>query len=821
MKLERILLWLLLLCIAGGVQAGVITGIVTSIGGEPLPFANVYVQGTTFGTTTNGEGNYRLDLSAGTYQIVYQYIGYKKKITEIVVGTGTQRQDMVLEAEDIRIQEVVVNAGEDPAYPIMRKAIEQRDRYYNMVQAFKCQAYVKGMQRLTSAPDKVFGFEVNFDGTLDSNNAGIVYLSESISELSMMKPDKVKEVMISSKVSGDSRTFSWNRASDLAEFDFYRSSLRIDFLSERIFISPLSDNAFMYYKFRLEGVFSEDGKLINKIAVIPKRGSDPVFRGYIYIVENDWRIHSTELTLVKESQINYLDTLNFNYTYVPVNDSIWMPVSQYIDFTFSILGINGEGYFVAVYRDYVLNPPFTKKDFSNEILVVTKESNEKDSTYWGTNRPVPLTENETADYVRKDSLEVLINSKPYLDSLSRKSNKFKPLDVLFGYQWNNYYKKFNFRTNSIVEDLIHFNTMEGWNLRIKPTITKEFENRKLLVVSPAIRYGFTNRHFNGYVAAQYHYSRPKFAYVNFEIGQYVYQFNRDQPITDLMNTFYTLFIKKNFLKAFEERFVRISQRIEIANGLMLWAGAGFAERYNLKNTHLLSILPIKSRDFEPNVPQSPEYERANYGTHRSFSFNLRLRWTPGSKYISRPDQKIALGSKFPTFYLSYRKGIPNVGGSITNFDYLEFEMAQDIRMGLAGTTRYIFKAGGFPNNKLVPFQDYRHFQGDRTVFGKNYLDGFLLLNYYVNSTNNWFAEGHYVHHFDGFVFNKIPGVRKLKWQLVAGGHIVYTPEYNLYGEVNIGIENIFKVLRIDFVSGFGKDNLRDFGVRVGFEFGQQ
>ncbi len=814
------ILWCIMVCTAAvGVQAGVITGKVTSIGGEPLPFANVYVQGSTLGTTTNEEGNYRLELTDGTYQIVYQFIGYKKRTLEITVSPTPVRQDMVLETEDMKLGEVVVSAGEDPAYPIMRKAIEKRDYYYNMVQAFQCQAYVKGMQRLTSAPDKVFGFEVNFDGTLDSNNAGIVYLSESISELSMMKPDKVKEVMISSKVSGDSRTFSWNRASDLAEFDFYRPNLRIDFLSERIFISPLSGNAFMYYKFRLEGTFEEDGRTINKIAVIPKRRGDPVFRGYIYIVENDWRIHSTELTLVKEAQINYLDTLNFNYTYVPVNDSVWMPVSQYIDFNFSILGINGEGYFVAVYRDYVLNPPFTKKDFSNEVLVVTKESNEKDSTYWEQNRPVPLSETEVADYARKDSLEVLMNSKGYLDSLSRKSNKFKPLDVLLGYSWNNYYKKFSIRTNSIVNDLIHFNTMEGWNMRLKPVITKEFEKRRLLVLEPALRYGFTNRHWNGYISGRYHYNRPKYASVGMEIGQYVYQFNRDEPITDLMNTFYVLFIKRNFLKAYEERFVRFSHRIEPVNGLMFWAGGGFAERSNLKNTHLLSIFPIKKRDWEENVPNNPEYERSDYGDHRILSFDVRLRWNPGTKYISRPDQKIILGSKWPSFYLSYRKAIPNVGGAIANFDYLEFEISDEIKMGLAGTTRYIVKTGGFPNNKVVPFQDYRHFFADRTVFGKNYLDGFQLLHYYVNSTDNWFVEAHYVHHFDGFLFNKIPGIRKLKWQLVAGGHFVYTPEFGEYGEVNIGIENIFRVMRIDFVTAFASGH-RDFGVRIGFEFGQ-
>ena len=178
-----------------------------------------------------------------------------------------------MEAENVKISEIVVKANEDPAYEIMRKAIAAREKHYNEVHDYNCQTYVKGLQRIISAPKKVLGFTVNFDGSLDSNNAGIIYLSESVSDLTFRKPDDVKEVMISSKVSGKTRSFSWNRAADFIQFDFYKNQFPIEILSDQPFISPLANNAMGYYKYHLEGAHFEDDKMIYKIEVKPKAGA--------------------------------------------------------------------------------------------------------------------------------------------------------------------------------------------------------------------------------------------------------------------------------------------------------------------------------------------------------------------------------------------------------------------------------------------------------------------------------------------------------------------------------------------------------------------
>ncbi|MGL1400197.1 DUF5686 family protein, partial [Vibrio parahaemolyticus] len=82
---------------------------------------------------------------------------------------------------------------------------------------------------------------------------------------------------------------------------FYRNIL--DFprsLNPRGFISPLSDNALAYYKYKFEGTFFEFGKEISRIKVIPKRKFEPLFSGYINIVENEWRLESVDLKIFKE-----------------------------------------------------------------------------------------------------------------------------------------------------------------------------------------------------------------------------------------------------------------------------------------------------------------------------------------------------------------------------------------------------------------------------------------------------------------------------------------------------------------------------------------
>src|SRR5690606_28686529 len=262
-----------------------------------------------------------------------------------------------------------------------------------------------------------------------------------------------------------------------------------------------------------------------------------------YITDSLYNFHSIDLFLIKDAQVKYFDTIKIAYTYLPVQNDVWMPFSKRYDINFNILKIQAEGYYLAIYKDYDLNPQFAKKYFSNETLSVDETSNKKDDEFWGTERPVPLTTDEVSDYVRKDSLEELRKSKTHLDSLDKKANKLDFLDVLLGYTYRKSYSKFYIRTDPFYR-IINYNTVEGYNIRFTIQSEKEFSRKRILRITPGVRYGFSNTRLNLWMNGSYYYNRKKFAYINFDFGQNVFQFNRAEPINELVNSLYSLIARK-------------------------------------------------------------------------------------------------------------------------------------------------------------------------------------------------------------------------------------------------------------------------------------
>src|SRR5690606_2216416 len=141
--------------------------------------------------------------------------------------------------------------------------------------------------------------------------------------------------------------------------------------------------------------------------------------------------------LDKETNINFIDSLNIKQIFIPIDQDVWLPSNVQLDFSVGLLGFQVNGYFTAVYQNYELVNDFDKKAFK-EVLRIGKDVNEKEADYWASVRPVPLTEEENKDYVFKDSIQRRNNAKAYLDSLDRKNNRFKPLSSLVsGYSYRN------------------------------------------------------------------------------------------------------------------------------------------------------------------------------------------------------------------------------------------------------------------------------------------------------------------------------------------------------------------------------------------------
>ncbi|MBI1191742.1 MAG: carboxypeptidase-like regulatory domain-containing protein, partial [Bacteroidetes bacterium] len=201
-------------------------GTVTDADGTPLPFANLFVEGTTRGCATNLEGYYELALEPGDYVLVVRFLGYTTQRQPLSLSNSPVRRELnwVMQPEALTLQDVVISGSEDPGMAIMRKAIAAREGFRKETSSFSTDAYIKGLQRIDGAPEKIMGIRIDAGDVLDSNNAGIVYLSESYSRLHVDKPGtagmRSKEEMLASKVSGDDQGFSWNEAAPM-EVTFY------------------------------------------------------------------------------------------------------------------------------------------------------------------------------------------------------------------------------------------------------------------------------------------------------------------------------------------------------------------------------------------------------------------------------------------------------------------------------------------------------------------------------------------------------------------------------------------------------------------------
>ncbi len=782
---------------------------------EPLPSVNIYIENTFIGTTSNDEGNYELNISVPkTYTIVFQYLGYKTIKKTVTIDTFPFVLDAVLNEEEITLNEVVINANENPANNIIRQAIAKRKDHLNLIQSYKADFYSRGLIRIKDAPEKILGQEIgDLGGGLDSTRSGVIYLSETISKLEFLRPNKLKEHITASKISGDDNGFSFNTALDV-DYNFYNNTIE---LGNQI-ISPIADYAFNYYRYKLEGIFYDDrGNLINKINVIPKRENDRIFSGTIYIVEKQWTIYALDLDITGEqAQIPPADviTLKQNFAFSQ-NDTIWALISQSIDFKFGIFGIKGDGRFTAVYSNYEFNPDLDKTDFGREIVSFAEAANKKDSLFWKQTRPVPLTHEEVKDYIKKDSLQILRKSKTYLDSIDRKNNAFKFGNLLSGYNFSNSYKHWNTGISSPISAL-KFNTVQGWNANIGLHYRKNYDEfKRYLSLNANVNYGFSDDRLRGTLSATYKFNNISRPFLTISGGTKVEQFNSSDPISTTQNTAYSLLAEKNYVKIYDKSFAEIAFSNELINGFRLHTSLAYEQRKPLFNTTDQVWYPKMDRVYTSNNPlDETAYGVAPFETHNLLKFNLSARIHFGQNYLSHPDGKINIpNDDYPTLNLGYEKGFGSTHPDY-NFDQIKGQVTQDFNIGNKGKFEYNIKAGKFFNADAIAFMDYQHFNGNQTHIGSgSYLNVFNNLPYYELSTNDSYLEFHAEHDFGGYILGKIPLLNKLNFNLILGAHALATPDNKPYQEYSLGIDNIgwgkFRFLRLDYVCSYQSGYIND------------
>lgn len=805
--------FLLLIIIASNAQAAVVTGHVVDEKNQPLSFVSVFIAGTSIGTTANVEGEYRLELNPGTYDLTYKMIGYTAKVEKVNVQNTTITINMQLNQETINLKAVVIRAdAEDPAYEVIRNAQKKRKFYRDQIKEFKCDAYVKSTQRLTDHPKSFMGEKVNVNEFMDTTTK-MFYLSESVSHLFYKYPKSFKEEMISSKVSGSARGYSFNQSADVL-VNLYDNLVDLSSITPRGIVSPISANAFFSYKYRLEGTFIENGKTINKISVIPKRKSDPVFTGTIYITNDDWYINSADLFITKEQQMEFIDTFRIRETFMTIDGDKILPFNHQLSYTFGFVGFKGDGVVIGVFNNYQLDGVKPEGFAKGEIMKVNAGSNKKDSSYWETVRPIPLTNDEAVDYRRRDSAQVVKESKAYLDSVDRVNNKFTAGALIKGYYWDNSYKK---RSYGITSPLLEtgFNTVEGWNSRMDGTFYQSYgeDEAKEFSINTTIRYGFSNTHWNANSLFNYRYSKMKNASVTLNLGTGVQQFNSAAPISPFINSVYTLFGEQNYMKLYEQRFADFTYRSEIFNGLDWKWNVTYSQRERLSNSSDYKVRDIEGREYSSNTPPIYEAEGIGFPVNEAFIVELETRIRIGQKYISRPEAKYNLGTKFPTIRVGYKKGFEFAGSDI-DFDLLKLQLDDQMEIGLLGRLNYKVVYRKMLSDKKIFATDYIHFNGNKTALSNFNLDEFRNLPHYDFSTSNYGMEIHAEQNFGGFFLNKIPLIRKLKLREIVGFHFLRTDLLSNYMEFSAGVEKI-GLLRFEVYTSLNDGKRGNFGIMVG------
>lgn len=896
--LKKLLILVLFLPAFSGLHAQVLRGKITNEAGEPVQYATIYIQELRQGTTANTKGDYEIRLAPGKYQVQFQSLGYGPVISSITIGAQPVVKDVILPLQYYMIPEVRITAtGEDPAYGIMRKAIGMAPYYLNYISYYKADVYLKGNVIVNKIPKlyqkamKAGAKRAEKEGEKSLTiREGDVYLMESFNEIEFTAPDKYVQ-----KVLSFNSTFPESE-DNVSPMDFINASFYQPIIAN-IAISPLSPQAFSYYKFQYLGATPQGNVTINKIRVTPKMKSQQLFEGIIYIIENLWCIQSLDLT-----NDNIMGRINVQQLYIPVGDDIWMPVSHKFTINVSIVGVRADvGYagsvkYLEVKPNLSLKKPesvttdfyamqakpapevpvsknqekieelLTREELSNRDMVklsrlmdqeskksqpdsirkslevkdnyqrnVEKDAGKKDSAYWAEIRPIPLSELEIKSIRIRDSVKTemsLLKTDISRDSVTitlkkQKSGFAKAVNnIAFGHTWSDT-TGFSFRFGGLVNlESLSFNTVDGFKYGIDFRIAKQFKSKGTLTIAPELKWAFSRESLCWRVNSGYNFNGRKLRSINLATGINTKDISSGGGINPFLNSLSSLFFEKNYLKLYESKYLYATYRSEIINGLNLVLQAGLEERNMLENTTSFSFVKT-SEEYTPNTPLNLFLDTITnplflLRDQKHVHFGGTITYTPMMKYSIWNGRKVSRGSDWPTFSLTWKHGINEYPGEEDpwkHYDLLSMDISRSNNIGAFSEFRWQISAGGFLDNRSVPFYDFFHVNTQPLyILLDDYRDAFRIPAYYSLSTPEFHGEMHLKYTTPYLFLKYLPGLSKTLMRENLSVSWLAARYTSMYTEIGYSITELFFLGELGVYAGFDNLKFRGVGVQLVLRF---
>lgn len=834
-KLNHIILLITVMCHAllltsnAWGQATKIRGVVTDAKtGEPLPFVNIAFKGTTIGTTSDFDGNYFLETRTPSKMLTFSFMGYTTQQFQIQ-ETRFQTINAALQPENFSLQEITVRPGENPAHPILRNIITHKRRnnpeYLN---SYQYKSYTKMEMDLNNIREdfkdkkimRKFQFVFNYiDTSVVTGKPYLpIFITESLSDYYYQKKPQIqREIIKASKISGieDNNSIAQFTGQLHQNVNIYDNFIN---LFEQSFVSPISNNGLNYYKYYLTDSAFRHSSWCYHISFKPKRKQEPTFVGDFWVADTTYAIQSIKMRMAKGVNLNWVKDIVSTNEYQKLNDSTWFLKNQhlFVDFMLTQKDTTKQmGFFgrkTISYMGVKVNQPLRDEIIKmDNNVVVLNNALKQDNIYWNESRPYKLSTREKGIYNMVDSIQNVPLYKNIVDVIRTFITGYYVRGL---FEYGPYYK------------LYSFNEIEGNRYMFGGRTSNKFS---------------TTWMFNGHLAYGDKDHRIKYGAGVIHILNKLprkaigIQFKHDiQQLGKSPNAF----TEGNILASLLKR--RPNNKLTMVNSV-----DAFYEKEWFQG--LSNKLTYRFREITPTQFVPFFYSNSNgisaISKLNSSEIELNTRWTKNEKVIRGEFERVSLGGPFPIINLYLTAGLKDIMGGDYNYYKIDLSIKQRVEIPPLGSLDYLITGGKLFGK--VPYPLLHLHEGNETYA----LDPFAfnMMNYYE------FVSDQYVsisleHHLMGYFLNRIPLFRKLKWRTVISAKSLWGtlshqnngatnpleapmvfPEglsslETPYMEASVGIENIFKFIRIDamwrltHLDPKPTQSFQNFGIRAMLQF---
>lgn len=784
-----------------------LSGTLVDESGDPAPYVNVEIKDGPLEelVVTDQAGKFTTRLKTySRYTVTIDDPRYKHFTAKMNTGGDNFSWEVALTWRKNNSNETYLNADtlNNPINKVIKEMIRRRSFHIQRINSYTVFGHLYSTMQVTRVKSHYPRWWL-WSAVPDSSQLGTGNLKEVYSKISYRNhPRAYKEEVQSIRTAGKELDLDF-AAHELVQLNFYENNVRLLHYHEMSFISPIGWGAFVFYKYELIETYYYHGEKIYRIRVTPKNRFNRTFKGEIHISEKSYSLTRVDLVAPKSTGFYKVDSVRIVQEFKRISPQLWMPEYISMHAWNKLYGAYMEYETNLTLTDYNFKPVFNKGAFTQQVVSADTADIEMKASSWKRKKGYHITREEENYFRVQDSLSRLpLLDKRCIDSLScARVRKFHWSYPIFGHTAVNDLRGETFYYDGLINDKMEFNTVEGFCYKYTVYYTKQFTNGWKLELEPTARFGFSDLRPKGKLFLMFRNNFHAQMY-RVEGGSYYFQINRAEPIDPIINTFYTMFLRRNYMKLYRKEYIKFIHERELVNGVYIHASAEFANRNTLENMTNWSLIKWPGVNFTPNNPNAATDSNYRLVDNKSFLIKIGLTYKPRQRYMRFGRRKVILGSMYPVVSLFYTKGIPVVFGSQVNYDLLELSIAHDLYFRVIGKSSYIFKAGIYLNKSRMTFLDYTHFIGERGYFlgsavNGTYLDQFRALDYFAYSTNSPFIEIHYQHDFKGFLLNQVPGMKILKWNPLVGANYLqlFDADRRSYLEIFVGIDNLFGAVK--------------------------